>query len=262
MTTSTATVLPRREHAGPGPNALSSLPVLGGYASDGQPAGAVFLWPHTRIHGDFEYGLHRHEGLEILTIVLEGTMGHYDTATRGWVDLHAGDAQIIRSGSGISHNERVVNGVRGFQLQFDPGFDAALRQEPSYADYPAASFTAHLVGEALVTELVGGGGPVDARTEGLSVRRITVPSGSHAELEVGPDRVTLAYIINGAATINGTHAASDDAISFNGASSMTADAAEPTDLLVVSVPASPSYQPRRHNPREHGERPPAPAWQR
>ena len=251
MTTSTATILRRREPPeGASRPTQSSLPVLGGYTSDGEPAAAVFLWAATRFRDDFEYALHRHEGLEILTLVLQGTMGHYDTATGQWAYLNAGDAQLIRSGSGVSHIERGASGTRGFQIQFDPDYAAALEQEPSYTDYPAASFTAHLLGDALVTELVGDGGPIDARTERLSVRRVAVPAGSRAELAVGPGRFTLAYLIHGAATVNGAPAAIDDVVSLGGADSLTADATAPADLLVVSLPASPSYEPRRLDPRE------------
>lgn len=255
MTTSTATVLRRREPPGGASRPTqSSLPVLGGYTSDGEPAAAVFLWAATRFRDDFEYALHRHEGLEILTLVLQGTMGHYDTSTGQWAYLNAGDAQMMRSGSGISHIERAVSGTRGFQIQFDPGYAAALRQEPSYTDYPAASFGAHLAGDALVSELIGDGGPIEARTEGLSVRRVAVPSGSRAELALGPGRFTLAYLIDGEATINGAPATGDDVISLNGADSLTADTAAPTDLLVVSLPASSSYEPLRRDPRELSER--------
>lgn len=258
MTTASATVLPRRQPPGPPgqaeARAVSTLPVLGGYAADGQPTGALFLWAHSRYRSEFEFGLHRHEGFEILTIVLDGTMSHYDTATGRWADLKAGDAQLMRSGSGISHIERAADGTRGFQIQFDPGYQAALRREPSYTDYPAASFTAQSTGDAIVTEIVGHGGPVQARTEGLSVSRVAVPADGRVELNVGPGRCTLAYLIDGAATINGAAASSDDAISVNGAESLTAAAATSTDLLIVSVPASPSYQPRRLDPREMGER--------
>ncbi len=258
MTTATATVLPRRQPPGPPGEAegqaVSTLPVLGGYAADGQPTGALFLWAHSRYRGEFEFGLHRHEGLEILTIVLDGTMSHYDTAVGRWADLKAGDAQMMRSGSGISHIERAADGTRGFQIQFDPGYEAALRREPSYTDYPAASFTAQSAGDAIVTEIIGHGGPVQARTEGLSVSRVAVPAGGRAELNVGPGRLTLAYLIDGAATINGASASSDDTISLNGAESLTADAATSTDVLIVSVPASPSYRPRRLDPREMAER--------
>jgi quercetin 2,3-dioxygenase len=255
MTTSTATILPRRERSEPGTGERFSIPVAGGYTSDGEPAGALFLWAASRINSVYEFGLHRHEGLEILTVVLEGTMSHYDTASGRWMDLHAGDAQLMEAGSGVSHEERAASGTRAFQIQFDPGYDAALRQRPSYTDYSAASFTVHPVGDAQVTELIGDGGPIGARAEGLSVRRVTVPSGSHAELGVGPGRFTLAYMIDGEATVNGAHAASDDAIAFGGASTITADATAPTDLFVVSVPANPSYQPQRRDLRELGGHP-------
>ncbi len=266
MTTSTATVLPRREHSGPAPgvdaDALTSVPVVGGRASDGEPSAALFLWAHGRYNDDYEFKLHRHEGLEILTVILAGTMSHYDTATSQWADLNAGDYQMMWSGSGISHIERAGSGTRGFQIQFDPGQDAAARQQSSYRDYPATSFTARPEGEALITDIIGGSGPIQTHTQGLSVRRVTVPANSQAKLEAGADRVTLAYVIDGAAAINGAHAARDDAVSLNGASSMTVKAAEPTDVFVVSVPASPSYQPRQWDPRQQGAGAPAPPWQR
>lgn len=109
-----ATVLPRREFSRPAPGGgdeLSNLLVLGGYASDGEPSAALFLWAATRVRGDSETPLHQHRELEILTIVLEGAIGHYDTATERWVDLHAGDAQFIWTGPEISHIEHVVDGM-------------------------------------------------------------------------------------------------------------------------------------------------------
>jgi quercetin 2,3-dioxygenase len=212
------------------------------------------LWAHGRYRDEYEFGLHRHERLEILTVVVEGTISHYDTATGRWADLRAGDAQMMWSGTGISHIERAARGTRGFQIQFDPGQDVASRQTPSYQDYPATSFTAHRSGDALVTDLVGGGGPIKARTEGLSVRRIFLPAGAGAEVQVGSGRFTLAYLIDGAAAVNGADAASDDVISLNGASAMTVVATAPTDLLVLSVPASPSYPPLRFDPQEMARR--------
>ena len=224
MTTLTSTVLPRREPPGGAAKPTqSSLPVLGGHTSAGEPSAAVFFWGATRFREDYEYPLHRHEGLEILTLVLQGTMGHYDTATGQWAYLNAGDAQLMRSCSGVSHIERGASGTRGFQIQFDPGYDAALGQEPSYTDFPASSFTARHAGGGLVTDLVGDGSPVQARTEGLSVRRVAVPSGTRAELAVGPGRFTLAYLIDGTATVNGASAAADDVISLAGATYIWAD---------------------------------------
>jgi quercetin 2,3-dioxygenase len=224
---------------------LPSTPVVGGFTSDRQPAGPVFYWSDTRFSHDFESGLHHHEGLEIVSFILNGSTSHYDGVSGQWVDLDAGDAEIIRSGSGIAHSELAAAGAPVLSIWFDPGYDAALRRRPSYADYPAASFTARPIGDALVTDLIGGAGPIQARTEGLCFRRITVSAGSSAELDIVPACFTLAYLTGGAATVNGAHAAHGDALSLSGANSMTVRATAPIDLLVVSVLIHPSRGPVR-----------------
>ena len=181
MTTPTATILPRRGRSEPEAGERFSIPVVGGYASDGEPAGTLFLWAHSRISNGYEFGMHRHEGLEILTVVLEGTMSHHDTASGRWVDLHVGDTQLMQAASGISHDERAASGARVFQIQFDPGYDAALRQEPSYTDYPAASFTAHQPAgrwspTSSVTAVRSGHAPKGCPSGGSRCRRAPTPS--------------------------------------------------------------------------------------
>ena len=244
-TTPTATALPRTAPRRLQGLMLPSTPVVGGYTSDGQPAGPVFHWSDTRFPRDFESGLDHHEGLEIVSFILNGSTSHYDGVSGQWVDLHAGDAEIIRSGSGIAHSELAAAGARVLSIWFDPGYDAALRRRPSYADYPAALFTARPIGDALVTDLIGGAGPIQARIEGLCFRRITVSAGSSAELDIVSACFTLAYLTGGAATVNGAHAARGDALSLSGANSMTVRATAPIDLFVVSVPVHPSRGPVR-----------------
>jgi redox-sensitive bicupin YhaK (pirin superfamily) len=224
----------------------ANKPVVGGRTSSGELSCGLFYWSHSRFLDDFEFGLHHHEGFEIATFILEGENSHYDTATREWVTLGAGDVQIIRSGSGISHNERVANGSRAFQIWFDPGYHAALSLAPSYTDYPAAQFTTHRDDEATITDLIGGNGPVEAKTEGLVVRRITAEAGTTAHVAIGADRFTLGYVIEGAATVNDAPVGTDDAFDLNGAASMriTPDAGT-AELFIVSVPRHPSYAPVR-----------------
>ncbi|MFJ8111028.1 pirin family protein [Streptomyces sp. NPDC096132] len=247
METTRATLLPRQDRAKPalGVNALSNRVVAGGHAADGQPSAALFFWSHTRFLSDFTFGLHPHEGFEIISFILEGRTRHFDTKTDRWLDLRGGDAQIIRSGSGLWHREGATKGARVFQMWFDPGFDTALRIEPSYTDHPAAQFTARPSGDVLVTDQVGGDGPIRALTEGLSIRRVALVQGARAQLDVGAHRFTLVYVLDGEATVNGTRATTDDTVSLGGASAMTVKAADSADLFLVSLPGQPAYQPVR-----------------
>jgi hypothetical protein len=72
-----------------------------------------------------------------------------------------------------------------------------------------------------------------------------VPAGARADLEVGPHRFTLGYLIAGIGTVDGVAVTDNDAVSLNGASAVTVSADAPIDIFVVSVPAKPSYQPIR-----------------
>ena len=42
--------------------------------------------------------------------MLEDSIKHYDSNNRQWLPLKAGDVQIIRSGSGITHAEKLNPG--------------------------------------------------------------------------------------------------------------------------------------------------------
>ncbi len=50
------------------------------------------------------FPLHHHEQMEIVTIMLEGTLTHHDTLGNT-KDLRAGEVQTITAGTGLSHGE-------------------------------------------------------------------------------------------------------------------------------------------------------------
>ena len=54
-------------------------------------------------------GLHPHQGFEICSFVIEGSIKHFDSQQNKWIELKKGDAQIIRSGNGISHAEEILD---------------------------------------------------------------------------------------------------------------------------------------------------------
>jgi hypothetical protein len=64
-----STILPRRQSPGFDPTVrrLSTLPVLSGRDSTGAPTAALSLLACTNFEDAFDFGLHHHEALEILT---------------------------------------------------------------------------------------------------------------------------------------------------------------------------------------------------
>lgn len=115
-------------------NFLVNKPVVNGKKDNVKPYSSLFYWSHARAIDQCEFGLHPHEGFEIMTFILEGNVSHYDTATKIWTPLETGDFQVIQSNSGIQHQERITKGTRNFQIWFDPNFYEAVKKAPSYTD--------------------------------------------------------------------------------------------------------------------------------
>ncbi len=223
----------------------ANKPVIGGAGADGRPSAALFYWSHSNFTDDFEFGLHRHEGFEIVTFVLTGENSHFDTAGGSWVPLRDGDVQIIRSGSGISHNERVAKGTTAFQIWFDPGYHQALQRTPDYSDHRAATLTTTTDGGLDITSYVGDAGPIQSSVDGLLINRLRANTPITHQLELGTDRYSIIYVIAGPAAVDGHELDTDDAIIVRGSDRHTVTAPTGTDLFVVSVPMSPPYTPVR-----------------
>jgi redox-sensitive bicupin YhaK (pirin superfamily) len=220
-------------------------PVVGGQSADGAHSAGLYYWSHSHFTDNFEFGLHRHEGFEIVTFVLDGENSHFDSEGKTWVPLHKGDVQIIRSGSGISHNERVAKGTRAFQIWFDPGYDDALQRTPDYSDHPASTFTTEREGVFGVTDYIGGRGPVRTLVEGLAVRRLTSEIQAAETVSLGDDRYSILYVIDGQATIEGNQMETDDALVLRGNDETEVVLSAGADLFQVSLALHPSYKPVR-----------------
>lgn len=242
--TTAATLLPRREQAlpAPGVDGRSNRLVTNGRLATGEPAGSIFFWSHTRFFDDFGFGLHPHEGFEIISVILEGHTAHYDTVTDEWYDLAAGDLQIIRSGSGLFHQERAYAGARVFQIWVDPGFATALQRPASYSDHPATDFPRRALDGGTTTTLIGPGGPVETFTDGLSMRRVEVPAGARVDVPIGPERFAVAFVVDGAARLDGLDVGADDAIALDGVDVLRVEATQGCGVFVLAVPVEPGYR--------------------
>ena len=66
---------------------VSNKPVASGFANVVSPYSNIFYWSHAVALDDCEFGLHPHQGFEIMTFVLEGTIAHFDTTSEIWTPL-------------------------------------------------------------------------------------------------------------------------------------------------------------------------------
>ncbi len=205
-----------------------------------QPFSTLFYWAHAwSLHGG-TIAEHPHRGFEICTFVLEGAIEHYDSKTREWIGLEAGDAQIIRAGSGISHAEKIKAGGRIFQIWFDPNLQQSLRAEPSYDDYRASAFLM-AEGQGIKTQtLVGYGSPLRMDTP-ARIRRVQFQPGQHA-LPMQAGYQAGVFLIDGEFSLQDRVMKKNDFAVITDERELTLATIGPADLFVVEVPYPAPYE--------------------
>ena len=154
-----------------------------GFAQDGgklKPYSNLFYWADAWTpNSKSTIGLHPHQGFEICSFVIKGSVRHYDTKQNKWIELNAGDAQIIRSGNGISHAEEILDNSEMFQIWFDPDISKTISKPATYNDYKSTSFPIIKNKKNTVVTIKGENSPFIMDTEGIEIYETSFKDGSH-----------------------------------------------------------------------------------
>lgn len=185
-----------------------------GFPSEGGQVKAysnMFYWANAIALEDSTIGLHPHSGFEIMSIVLSGTIRHYDTKIKEWIELQEGDVQIIRSGKGISHAEHMTEGSRMFQIWFDPNLANTLHHEASYNDYRRAEFATESFTDFEKTYISGSRGIVNIESEvSIELWQGVFEHHESNKLDLSKDHYYSMYVLEGTFTIDGSEIKLDD----------------------------------------------------
>jgi redox-sensitive bicupin YhaK (pirin superfamily) len=206
------------------------------------PYSNLFYWAHARAVKDSTIGLHPHQGFEICSFVLKGEIRHYDTKMKEWRPLQAGDVQIIRAGSGISHSEWMGQNAEMFQIWFDPNLMKTIEQPATYDDYAAASFPVRTENGVQITTIVGAGSPFQMDTPGVTVQRLQLENSSF-QLQTDAQQIHSLYVLEGTPGIQGQEVQPFDFIIAKELSTLEITASSgAAALFVISAPSQLDYK--------------------
>jgi len=208
---------------------------------EGKPFSSLFYWAHARAVTDSTIGLHPHQGFEIMSFILKGRIRHFDTKLNAWKDLEAGDVQIIRAGSGISHAEFMAKDAEMFQIWFDPDLNKTLQQPPSYNDYRDADLPRKKAGNLHIKTYVGPGAPVAMDTPDLRIQMLDWATANES-LPASPDRVYAIYVLEGSVAINDTTAHTHDFAIVSNASEIQLESPASGRVFMIDLPQKVPYQ--------------------
>ena len=164
-----------------------------------KPYSNIFYWAHAwTTNKKSTIGLHPHKGFEICSFVLKGKINHYDTNQKKWISLSEGDVQIIRSGSGISHSEELLENSEIFQIWFDPDVSKSIHKYPSYNDYKKNDFDIIDLKSKKIKLIKTKNSILKMDSEGIIIKEhYFKDKEKHQKIEILENKIHSFFLLNG-----------------------------------------------------------------
>ena len=212
--------------------------------------GPLFYWAWATAKGYGKIALHPHQAFEIMSYALEGEIGHYDTlGTKSRVK--AGGAQVMQTGSGVSHEEETVaDHNEFFQIWFEPNLRESVTQPPTYREFGHEDFPTETRDGVVIKQIIGEGGPVTLQAE-AAMQDILIQPGHSYRRDLSANRTLAIVVIDGKGvlvdeTTLGKHYLEPRSFAVvhagePGTVAIQADADRPLRIALIEVPAKVNY---------------------
>jgi redox-sensitive bicupin YhaK (pirin superfamily) len=179
------------------------------------------------------FGTHGHRDMEIISYVLEGSLGHQDSMGNGST-IVPGDVQRMSAGSGVRHSEynRDKAGTTHFlQIWIEPNVTGIA---PSYEQkhFDAAAKRGRL---RLIASPDGAEGSVTIRQD-ARVYAALLDGAERAVHRLAPGRRAYVHVARGRLSLNGQTLAAGDALKLAGVQEIVLERGDNSEVLLFDVP--------------------------
>ena len=180
------------------------------------------------------FGAHRHDNMEIISIVMEGALAHRDS-TGGEGVLRRGEVQRMSAGSGVTHSEfngSTTEPVHFFQIWIEP---AKENVKPGYEqkDFPYDERKGRL---RLVVSPTGEEGSL-AINQNARVYVSVLENDQRVEHSLADGRGAWIQVASGSVVVNGNMLSKGDGAAIEGEKVLTIEAkGESTEFLLFDLP--------------------------
>jgi quercetin 2,3-dioxygenase len=203
------------------------------FASYHHPArmhwGAIRVWNDDEIAAQSGFPPHPHDNMEIVTYVREGAITHRDSMGN-LGRTGAGDVQVMSAGTGITHSEfNLEDGLcRLFQIWIMPR-DRNIEPRWDQRQFPKGDRSGRF------TVLASGYGEQDALMINADARVLGATVGGGETLSYDQAEGRSAYLVaaSGRIRVHGVEAAPRDGIALSGQGTVTIEALEDSELVMV-----------------------------
>lgn len=179
------------------------------------------------------FGMHSHREMEIITLVLSGTLEHKDSLGNG-EQLRPGELQYMSAGTGIRHSEfnpSATEPVHLYQIWIEP---AQRGLPPAYAQKTFPPEARRNVWQEVVTP-DGRGGTLPIR-QSARVLLADLDAGQSATIDLPAGRHGWLQVLSGRVTAGEARLAAGEAAGFAAEEIGSIKAAEGSSLLLFDLP--------------------------
>ncbi len=207
-----------------------------GFPQDGdylKPYSNIFYWAHAWTPGaSSTIALHPHEGFEIMSFVLDGSIEHFDTKTNDWITLQKGDVQLIQAGNGISHAEKINANSAIFQIWFDPNLSQSLLKPAAYVDFSSDTFPSSILVDGKIIHYAGTNGIIKLDSTAIEIMEYRFNS-IEEKIHLPEKKILSAYLIDGSLEVNNHNIVTDDFLLVEGVEELQFSGNAPGRLFII-----------------------------
>ena len=179
------------------------------------------------------FGMHPHDNMEIVTIMLSGELQHKDSMGHTAV-IKAGEVQHMTAGTGITHSEVNSSSTVESKLLQLWVFPRAHNLTPSYDQRIFSAEDRAGKWQYLVTPT--GGDSIKAQQDAYFVRQ-EMPANATAKYDLhGEYQGAYIFVIEGSVEVNGHKLERRDAIGLWELDQLDFKTSEGADVLVIEIP--------------------------
>ena len=180
------------------------------------------------------FGMHPHNDMEIITIILRGALEHKDNMGNGSV-IRPGDVQVMSAGTGVMHSEfnpSATEEVNLFQLWIFPK-EKGIKPRYDQKTFDPASRINGI--QTVASGFKRNGELYIHQDAAISLAQVSAGKTIHYNM-IRKGNGAYLMVIEGLAEINGNELAKRDAVGITDSDKIDIVGKQDSELLIIEVP--------------------------
>lgn len=205
-----------------------------------KPYSNIFYWSHVKTDYGSIIKEYPHIGFEIIIYVLKGKVEILDNVNGKRSKLNEGDMQVLKSGKGMKHLEKLNSNSEVIQIWLDPNFERMKKSEPSLCKSSSSNFPVNTMQGKSIRTLTGEEAPIVLDSPDVSIQMLELSEMDH-KIHVNENMIMSGYMLSGEIELDKRKIKKGDFFILQETNEIDMKVLEKCNIFTVLSPDKPSY---------------------